>query len=372
MATSREPPRQTLARTEAPGAHAALVHACPHAALLVDPEGMVLLANPRAHSLLERDPAGHAVLDLFPDRARPILAERLRHAREQAPPEDLDTELALGSQALVSLTFLPLPVPTPGMMALLLRDLTAERARRDLATRAEAQDLERSVRDNRKMIDLGKLIAAVTHEMRTPLTYVHNNLVLSLGHLRHPAPASREVAQPAIRYNEAALDGVERLQRLLQELRPLTKNRPHRNVSMSLADLVVEAVRTFEATKLGETRVELDLESTHPVPIDREDMLNVLANLLNNAAQAMENGGVIRVRTRNRDTPPEIRVSDSGPGVPQAARERLFEPFFTTKQDGTGLGLFISRRTVEAHGGTLTYEESPEGGATFVIVLPTP
>jgi signal transduction histidine kinase len=225
----------------------------------------------------------------------------------------------------------------------------------------------------RKMADLGKLIAGVAHELRTPLTYVANNLAIQRARLEDAsgnADDAKAILRDALAANLTAQEGVNRLAHVLQELRPLSRNRPMRLRAVDLADLVLDAVQTFRAADGDRVRVALDLQATHRVALDRDDMANVLINLLNNAADAIGHQGSIEVSTRNATVPPEIRIVDHGPGVAPDFAPQLFEPFRTTKPDGTGLGLFISRRTVEAHGGTLTYEPTPGGGATFVIRLP--
>jgi len=96
-----------------------------------------------------------------------------------------------------------------------------------------------------------------------------------------------------------------------------------------------------------------------------------LSNLLRNAAKAMVGRGAIEVRVTGDGRGMAITIADHGPGIPQEMRQRVFEPYFTTKRDGTGLGLALVRQTLEAHGGTITAGETPGGGATFSIVLPT-
>jgi two-component system NtrC family sensor kinase len=95
-------------------------------------------------------------------------------------------------------------------------------------------------------------------------------------------------------------------------------------------------------------------------------------NILGNAADAMPEGGTIRIVTHSDETCDEIRISDSGPGIPEDLREKIFEPFFTTKPvgAGTGLGLAIAYSVVQAHSGSLTVETAPGGGACFVIGIP--
>jgi CheY-like chemotaxis protein len=128
----------------------------------------------------------------------------------------------------------------------------------------------------------------------------------------------------------------------------------------------------------AQLRSELE-DGLWPVMIDADQVGQALGNLLINACQAMPNGGEIIIVGRNLPVAPdwlkpgdyvEISVSDRGVGLPLDGRERIFEPFFTTKTDGSGLGLAVAYSVARRHGGGLTAEPSPDGGATFTLVLP--
>lgn len=371
--TTSHPPRSDASLTRFP--LASLLSRSGHAMLALDGEGRIAAANARAEALLNRGLEGlhgQPFSSLLRPQDRAVFEHALHQslrAGEAQPDLDLMLERAPGGDAMVGITFLPLGETAP-RVALLLRDLQAERERRDHATRGEADDYRAAKQENRKMADLGKLIAGVTHEFRTPLTWLNNTLTLQRARLDALAAQRPDVAptlQEIVDQNETMQDGADRLIHLVHELRPLSKNRPYMPVPTDLAEVVMSAVKAFRGTHEGKVRVELDLQATHRVLMDREDMCNVVLNLLNNAADAMRDEGVVRVVTRNVHTPPEIRVIDHGPGVHPRFLPHLFEPFQTTKAEGTGLGLFISQRTVEAHGGTLTYEPTPGGGATFVV-----
>lgn len=349
----------------------------PHAMLLVERDGRIRHANARAEPLLNSPTADLVRLPLgrfLVERDQARLQKRLALALSASDSvEDLDVHLARPEDGLIAMSFIPLAHEPNGLVLVQMRDLTREKAERDRVIEAEAEVFRRQAAENRKMIDLGKVVAGVAHELRTPLTYVANNLLIErrkLEAIRRAEPSLESAMREVMDLNEVAYQGVLRLEHVLQEMRPLTKNKPHRTVRMDLAELVMDALRTFRGAQRGDTRVTLDLQSTHALPIDREDMANVVLNLLNNAAEAMGGSGTVRIETRNESLPPTIRVIDHGPGIAPDVRHRLFEPFYTTKPDGTGLGLFISRRTVEAHGGTLTVEDTPGGGATFVVRLP--
>ena len=109
---------------------------------------------------------------------------------------------------------------------------------------------------------------------------------------------------------------------------------------------------------------------------DPERLKEVLVNLMENACEAMTGGGSIVIREEAGSRPPVgdaaiIRLSDTGPGIPEEIRQKVFEPFFSTKEEGSGLGLSIAFRIVEEHGGLLELTSQESAGATFVITLPT-
>jgi signal transduction histidine kinase len=112
------------------------------------------------------------------------------------------------------------------------------------------------------------------------------------------------------------------------------------------------------------------------VDADAGQLKQVIYNLLFNALDVLSNGGTVRVKieleARGENRPPlvVIRIEDSGPGLPAGLEDRIFEPFVSTKDAGLGLGLSISRRIVETHGGSIEAHTGPAGGSVFVVRLP--
>jgi len=108
------------------------------------------------------------------------------------------------------------------------------------------------------------------------------------------------------------------------------------------------------------------------VMVDRDQVLQVIINLIQNARQAMPQGGALVVRTWSHPHDSLFSITDTGIGIPEADLERLFDPFFTTKPvgQGTGLGLSVSYGIIRRHGGDIRVASQPGGGATFVIRLP--
>jgi two-component system NtrC family sensor kinase len=105
---------------------------------------------------------------------------------------------------------------------------------------------------------------------------------------------------------------------------------------------------------------------------DVDQLRGILLNLLLNAAQAMPNGGEIRVRTEAAEIPSRIRIriSDTGTGIPPDVQAKLFTPFFSTKEHGTGLGLALTKKVIESHQGAIRVESEPGRGTTFILTLP--
>jgi signal transduction histidine kinase len=136
---------------------------------------------------------------------------------------------------------------------------------------------------------------------------------------------------------------------------------------------MVEKARQLLAGRAEQQSIQVFIEQPlQPLAVhaDPEQLHQVLLNLLLNAFDAIGHQGQVMLRIAQDAGFAVITVADSGPGIPQAVRDRLFEPFVSTKESGTGLGLTICRRIVEDHGGRIEAADSGSGGAIFTIKLP--
>src|SRR5207247_594296 len=134
----------------------------------------------------------------------------------------------------------------------------------------------------------------------------------------------------------------------------------------TLIETALEAVRV-------PPQITLDRELASPMPNvmgDEAQLLQLFEHLIRNAVQAMEEGGRLRVCTGASEARVWAVVSDTGPGIPKQDQQRIFEPLVSTRTKGMGLGLTLSRRIVEAHGGEIRLESEPGHGATFTVELP--
>ena len=137
---------------------------------------------------------------------------------------------------------------------------------------------------------------------------------------------------------------------------------------------VAVSVKTLCSKEASDHNVTIDIESPEnlsEVRVDAPQLQQAILNVVLNAIQAMPAGGLIRIQLETGDDRVIVRVRDQGPGIPDDARTRLFEPFFTTRARGTGLGLALAKKLVEAQGGDIRVEDPPKSlGACFIITLP--
>ncbi len=236
-------------------------------------------------------------------------------------------------------------------------------------TQSELVKSRESLAHAEKMALVGKLAAGMAHSIRNPFTSVKMRL-FSLNRSLQLTAAQKEdfdVISEEIRHIDAIVQNF------------LEFSRPPKLIMQSISpSKVVDQVIQLLEHRLKSYDVRVTIQREQPLPeidADPEQLKEVLVNLMVNACEAIEKGGSIAIHEETAMTPSDgsvavIRVSDDGPGIPEAIRKRVFEPFFTTKEEGTGLGLSIVARIIEEHGGSVTVESINGQGAIFVITLP--
>ena len=231
--------------------------------------------------------------------------------------------------------------------ALTLLGVAVALVRRELARAAEARAREHE----RRLAALGEMSAVLAHEIKNPLASLKGNAQL----LAAALPAGEKPRAKA----ERVVDEAVRLEQLTNDLLAFARSGELHRGDIAVGELLRAAA--------GKTGAEIEAPAELRWSLDAERMRQVLANLIANAAEA---GPPVRAVARSDKDRLVIEVSDKGPGVPEAERERIFEPFFTKKTQGTGLGLAIARRLVEQHGGSISVGANPGGGAVFRIEIP--
>ncbi|MBS2030282.1 MAG: hypothetical protein JST54_20435 [Deltaproteobacteria bacterium] len=218
-----------------------------------------------------------------------------------------------------------------------------------------------------RLAAVGELAAQIAHEVRNPLGAIFN----SLSRLRKLTEQA-EAGQLLDIMDEEA----QRLDRMVEDLLDFARPNAPRLRPENLGAIVRSALEgARRAARLDGVEITLDVDEDLPLlQLDARMIRQALLNLLVNAAQAMAGGGRLAVRAVLERSEgrllARVDVSDTGSGVAGEAADRLFEPFFTTKATGTGLGLAVVRRFVEAHRGRASFRSAPGQGSTFSLRLP--
>ena len=217
-----------------------------------------------------------------------------------------------------------------------------------------------------RLAAVGTLASSLAHEVRNPLNSINLQLVLlsrRVAKIGEPMQAELGALLDTARREIARLDGlVEEFLSLSSIDRiSLAENQPE-DVVREVMGLMTPVARDRNVS------VEEEMGPTLPrIPMDREKIKQVLINLVRNAIEAMPEGGSLKLSTRYRDGHLILEVADTGTGIEPGVD--IFDFFVTTKRGGTGLGLPIARRIVEAHGGSMSYESEPGRGTTFTVTL---
>jgi len=252
-------------------------------------------------------------------------------------------------------------------------------AERLAKTNRELERAQAEARRSERLAALGQLSAGLAHEIRNPLGIIKGSAEMLNQKVRNAEPLTAELAG----YISSEVNRLSALvSRFLDFARPLRIEAR----ACSIPDIVDRAVRAVAANWTGpEIRVERRYERGLPdAAVDENLCEQVFVNLIQNAYDAMnEKGGQLRIAVsagaRGERRGVEVRVQDSGPGIPRELREQIFNPFFTTKKSGVGLGLAIVSKIVDEHRGTIEIAASErlgggasgsETGACFVIFLP--
>ena len=229
----------------------------------------------------------------------------------------------------------------------------------------ELEESQAQVLHQEKMAAFGLLAAGIAHEVGNPLASISN--IVQMLERRDPDAYTRDKLS-------LVTGQLGRIQAILREL--VTFSRPasdHRG-RVSVKEVVDEALGIAKFYKGGKSRVlAADVPADLPPLVGvRDQLVQVVFNLVLNAIDATGKGGRISVSAGVGDGGDAITVTvqDDGAGIDPANRTRLFRPYFTTKKHGTGLGLFVTRRIVEAHGGAVAVESEPGRGTAFRVTLP--
>ncbi|OLC72763.1 MAG: hypothetical protein AUH78_15435 [Gemmatimonadetes bacterium 13_1_40CM_4_69_8] len=326
---------------------------------VVDEEGRVRRANRALAAML-----GRPVID--------VIGQHLSHALGQAPAlqELLEAtrrgerstpvvarSAPLGRTMRVAAARMPTPTAEQSLVVL-VEDVT------------DQQSLESQLIQSEKLAAVGQLVSGVAHELNNPLT--------SIAGLAEFLLEQRELGPNDRGHLRVIHEQAERAGRIVRDLLTFARKSTTERADVDLNDVVRRTLTLLSYDlRLEDVETRQDLAPALPEILgDRHALQQVVLNLLTNAGHAVAGNPagqprIIQVRTWF-DGQVHLRVTDNGPGIPDAAVSQLFTPFFTTKEpgQGTGLGLSISYSIIHAHGGHIVLERPQEGGAAFHLDLP--
>ena len=230
----------------------------------------------------------------------------------------------------------------------------------------ERRRMESILNQSEKMSAVGLLAAGVAHEINNPLAVILGFAQGILGRL----PEADPMHIPVKSIERETL----RCRNLVQDLLTFSRQKKTGTTLEALVPMIEGAMNLVETqARLKHVLVQRDFAAdVPPVQADRTQIQQVIINLCTNALDAMPGGGTLTVQVRLQGTHVEIRVTDTGTGIPADIRKRIFEPFFTTKEvgKGTGLGLSLIYEIVKNHQGTVDLETEAGKGTTFIVRLP--
>src|SRR6266498_1835950 len=251
-----------------------------------------------------------------------------------------------------------------GSLAAAFNEMTAKLGR--------ARELETQLHQAEKGAVVGRLAAAIAHEIRNPLNYIN----LTLDHLRSSfAPDDLSKLETFERLTEQLKTEVGRINRHITDFLKYSRPSALELQRIDLRDEAEDALRVI-AVQAAESGIRTSVESEGEIPLvtaDRDSLRSILTNLLINAVQAIDGEGgdvAIKLSADKESQLARIEIADTGPGIAAEDVAKVFEPYYSTKETGTGLGLAIVRKALEDHGGSISVTSKKGEGTTFTITLP--
>lgn len=225
----------------------------------------------------------------------------------------------------------------------------------------EEKQTDEILQQAEKLSLIGELAAGIAHEIRNPLTSLRGFIQLF---------KSGVIDDKSMHY-EIMISEIDRINGIVSELLLLAKPSPETVEFRSMAKELSQVITLLEAeSNLFNVAIRRDFEDNLPFIRCQINMRQVFINLLKNSIEAMPKGGEITVQLKRIEDNICIRFIDQGCGISQEQLSRLGQPFFTTKETGTGLGMMISQRIIQTHGGTMQIESQEGKGTTVEIWLP--
>jgi two-component system sensor histidine kinase HydH len=331
-----------------------LVKNMPIGLIATDEKGIITICNEKAGAILKmagNEVEGKLTGSVLPAPLQDILAELPIHNG----PVEKDVQLISGQNEKLIFEVVAAGLPGAGISAgniMLLRDVTIIR------------QLENEVVRSRHLNSLGSLAAGVAHEIRNPLSSIKGFAVYFKGRLAGNVEDEKTA--------DILIREVERLNRVISQLIEFARPLELKLAEINLPDLIDHTIALIKQEMLqNKIEVAIDIaDGLPPLKADADKIKQVLLNIFLNSLAAMKNGGNLSIKLLAGKDNMNLIITDTGGGIEKTDLPRIYDPYFTSKPAGTGLGLAVVQKIMEAHGGAVGVESAPGRGTEVSLQFP--
>ena len=224
--------------------------------------------------------------------------------------------------------------------------------------KGDLEVVERELGRAQRLASLGTLTAGVTHEIRNPLAVIRSET--------ERLTVKPRDAEYLTQYSNLVIKHVDRIAGIISRMLEFAKEKPKAIETVDLNDVIRSTLEMFAISRIT---LKQELTEVPPVKGDAEELQEVFINLIQNAIEAMPEGGTLTLRSYKEEGKVVTEVSDTGKGIPEEIRQRIFDPFFSTRHEGVGLGLSIVYRIIREHGAEIKVASEVGKGTTFRIIF---
>jgi len=224
--------------------------------------------------------------------------------------------------------------------------------------KGELEIVERELGRSQRLASLGTLTAGVTHEIRNPLAVIRSET--------ERLTTKPRDAEYLLQYSNLVTKHVDRIAGIIARMLDFAKEKPKAIDTVDINEVIRSTLQLFAISRIT---VKQELTEVLPVKGDAEELQEVFINLIQNAIEAMPEGGTLTLRSYSQEGKTVVEVSDTGKGIPEEIRQRIFDPFFSTRHEGVGLGLSIVYRIIREHGAEIKVLSEAGKGTTFRIAF---